>query len=332
MSRLQTKCLAASAVSHGMLLVLVVVGSAFVPQKPVEEAPPFEHVDLSALLVEDDLAGGGGNPNVRQMPAVPPQQPVIQQPVAQPLPQPSRPAPQPQQPEPVKEQEVKPPPRRPDPEPRREPVKPERSQPEEKPEKAESPKYDNDRFNLKNKTTVKPKEKPKPVFDLGSATKRKIITSNSNSKNSDDSSNADEAAASKQREALLAARQGIINGALKNIQSGVSGSTAVDVPGPGGRAYAGYGVYLKKVYEEAWIPPAAARDNEPVVEVEVTISRDGTVLARRILKKSGRSALDQSVNETLNRVKKVRAFPEGSTDAQRTFRINFNLSTKLQVG
>ena len=91
----------------------------------------------------------------------------------------------------------------------------------------------------------------------------------------------------------------------------------------------GYGLYLKKIYEEAWIPPTAAKDNEPVVEVEIVVAKDGRVLSGQILKRSGNANLDRSVQNTLSCVKKVRPFPEGSTDEKRTFKINFNLTTKL---
>jgi TonB family protein len=120
--------------------------------------------------------------------------------------------------------------------------------------------------------------------------------------------------------------------ALRNLSDGLSGATVVTSPGPNNVAYLNYGAYLKRLYEQSWIPPAAALGQEPAVEVEVTISKVGQVLSTRVLKKSGRPNLDNSVQNVLDRVKTVQPFPEGSTDQQRTFKINFNLTAKLAAG
>ena len=129
------------------------------------------------------------------------------------------------------------------------------------------------------------------------------------------------------------ARAGAISDALKNVQGGLSkGGTSYDIPGPGGAAYASYDLYLKKLYETAWVPPQAGRGNEPAVEVEIVIARDGTVLSHRVLKPSGRRELDSSINTVLRRINKVRPLPEGGTDQKRTFRINFNLTETPNVG
>ena len=81
-------------------------------------------------------------------------------------------------------------------------------------------------------------------------------------------------------------------------------------------------------------PVLTGRGDEPVVEVEVVIAKDGTILSQRIVKKSGRRELDNSIQNTLNRLIKTKAprFPEGSTDEKRPFKINFNLTEKLSVG
>jgi TonB family protein len=120
---------------------------------------------------------------------------------------------------------------------------------------------------------------------------------------------------------------------MSRLQGGLSkGIGEVGIPGPGGQAYASYGLVLRKYYEEAWIPPQTSRGNDPIVAVSVVIRRDGTVLSRRITRKSGRTELDRSVQRALDRVNKVPAFPSGSTDEQRTFEIEFNLTDKLGVG
>lgn len=337
MNRLTKKCLVGSAMMHGLLLVLVIVGSAFVPRKETPRIPTFDLVPLNAMLVNEELVGGG-NPN-----AVPNEQqagqPQLPQPQPEAKPEPTPPAPQPEQkvepkPEPKVESkpEIKPEPK---PEKRVEPQhekKVETREPE-----PEEPKAANDRFKLNDKSKIKKieradkGEKSAPVkksteFDL-SKTVRKTIRAESS-----DSSNSDEASTSKAAARAAARRAAALEQAMGAIRSGTGGSTSIDVPGPGGPAYAGYGLYLKKIYEDAWIPPVAAKDNLPIVEVEVTIAKDGRVISSRITKRSGVSSLDRSVQDALNRVKRVPAFPAGSTDEKREFRINFNLTNKLGIG
>jgi TonB family protein len=116
------------------------------------------------------------------------------------------------------------------------------------------------------------------------------------------------------------------NNVGKSISEKTSSSTDVDVLGPGGSAFVNYAYYVKETYENAWRTPSQAIRNAPDVEVEVTIARDGTVLSSTIKKKSGIAALDNSVQEALNRVRQVREFPEAAKDAKRTFRIVYSLT------
>ncbi len=298
MNGLQKKCLVASAFTHGLLLVLLFIGSAFIPSKPKENFIPLELVDINAMVVDEPNVVSGGNPN-----ATPPPAPVT--PKAQPQ-QPATP------PQPV----VKP-------EPKAEPIT----------EKIPEPKPAEKRFQIDPESFVKipdkSKEKPpkaEPTFDFSKSEKRVIKPSNA-AKEPSDSENE-----SRAREMKMAqARAGALSEAMSRLQGGLSkGIGEIGIPGPGGRAYASYGLVLRKIYEEAWIPPNAARDNEPTVGVEVVIRRDGTVLSRRIVKKSGRAELDRTVQKALDRVNKVPAFPSGSTDEQRKFEFDFNLTDKLR--
>lgn len=330
---LSKKCLVASAVTHGLLLVLVVIGSAFIPAKPKEEVISIEMLDPNTILVDEPNVYSGGNPN-----AVPPPQsaqPQAPQPAAQPAPV--------KQPEPAKiEPKIEPKPEPKPVEPVKEPIKePPQKAPEKEPtreiEKVEpkKPKIDPDSFKILEKAVHKgaekaPEKPPKetPNFDLGRAQKRVIKPG----AKTDGESASDKAAA--EREAQMAeaakARAGALSSAMSRLQGGLSkGVGEIGIPGPGGQAYASYGLVLRKIYENAWIPPNAGRGDEPVVSVEVVIRKDGTVLSRRITKKSGRTELDRTVQRALDRVNKVPAFPSGSTDEQRTFTIDFNLTDKL---
>lgn len=313
MKRLQRKCLIASAVTHGLLLVMLLVGSAFVPhRRPPDDAISIQLVDIPDLLVDEPNMVGGGNPKaglpdpvpapVPQLPVVPAPQPV--QPQPQPAPVPAPVQPQPEDAKPEKTADEKPLPPKPEPSP----------------------------FNFAEAKTVKPAtpkpSSPAPSFDFGKA-ERKTIKPTASSSRASGSATA-EASAAAAREAQIASAMGA---ARARMQQGLStGVGEIGIPGPGGAAYASYGLAIKKIYYDAWIAPTAAGDNEPTVEVEVVIARDGTVLSKRITKRSGKRELDRTVGEAIDRVKKTRPFPSGSTDEKRTFKIHFNLNSKTSIG
>ena len=122
--------------------------------------------------------------------------------------------------------------------------------------------------------------------------------------------------------------------ALKNISSGLTPSTKVEIPdgpngpGGGGPSYASYKDEVQRVYTEAWRIPDDVTDDEATVKVSVTIARDGHVISSRILQSSGSKLVDKSIQATLDRVTFVRPFPEGSKDSQKTFNISFSLKAK----
>jgi TonB family protein len=312
MKGLQRNCLVASAFLHGLLLVVVIVGSAFVSHKPPEPAPAFEVFDAGAVLVNEMNVVTGGNPAAvtppRPAPPVTPQEqqkPVIEEPKP-PAKTPEIPREQPK-PEPV----------------RPEPIKPE---PKSKPP-------DPDPFNWEKTITKTPQpkpEKPPTKFEFGNAVKKTIQPT----KDAKESSEADDNARGAKDNRAAAARVSAVADAMKHLEGGLSATgTSIDIPGPGGAAFASYGLYLKKLYETAWIPPTAGRGDEPLVGVEVVIAKDGTILSSRIIKPSGRRELDNSINNALKRVRKARPLPEGTKDEKRLFKIDFNLLTeKLSVG
>lgn len=319
MKRLQRKCLIVSAVTHSLLVVMLLVGSAFVPQRTqIDDGISIQLIDIPDLLVDEPNVLGGGNPKA----GIPDPQPAVPLQASPPAP-----AAQPQAAPPA----AKPEPQIPDPTPAATPAKTQ----EEKP--AEPPKPEPNPFNFAEAKTVKPATTPKPVeakpsFDFGKA-ERKTIKPVANSRPSSantTSSNGAENSAAAAREAQMASAAA---GALANLQKGLStGVGEIGIPGPGGAAYASYGLVLRKIYYDAWIPPAAASDHEPVVQVEVVIARDGTVLSSRVTKPAGKRELDRTVQETLKRVKKVREFPSGSSDEKRTFQIHFDLSSRQSTG
>ncbi len=68
---------------------------------------------------------------------------------------------------------------------------------------------------------------------------------------------------------------------------------------------------------------------DATVEVSVTIARDGTVVAKRLLSAPAMRVVDASVQRTLDKVTNIgRPFPQGSKDEERTYIIPFNMKTK----
>ena len=75
------------------------------------------------------------------------------------------------------------------------------------------------------------------------------------------------------------------------------------------------------------LPDNVANDNANT-KVSVTIASDGTVISARIVTPSGDADVDASVQRTLERVKFIAPFPEGATEKERTYTINFNPKAK----
>ena len=63
-----------------------------------------------------------------------------------------------------------------------------------------------------------------------------------------------------------------------------------------------------------------------------TIANNGRVISARIIERSGDGGVDRSVQKTLDRVTEIAPFPDGSTDRERTYIINFNLKAKRLLG
>ena len=309
---LQKKCFTASAIFHGLLLVLVFVGSAFIPPQPTPSSLQFEIVAVpDALLEEPNVISGNpsaGSPEpVTQVQAPP----VVQTPPPQPAVQ-QTPPPQPE-PEAVREQ-------------------PMTREPESKPDNTEENPFDLTKAKaIKNTPRQEKPNNNDARFDSTKAKVMKIETSPkaTTDNNSRSSERANAAAAAQVAQVLQGARQ-----AVQGTGSRV-GISYSDIIGPGGRAAMSYDMALAKFYEAEFkkrsIP---TRGNEPAVEVEVTVRRDGTVIGDRITKRSGRAQFDRAVQDVLNTVKKnkVIPFPADFKSETRTIKINFNLEDSLNNG
>jgi TonB family protein len=121
---------------------------------------------------------------------------------------------------------------------------------------------------------------------------------------------------------------------LSNLRQNLSGTTTVELPGPGGGGlpYANFLQAVKTVYSDAWEVPDGVTDDSATTTASVTIARDGTVISSRIIQSSGNALADQSVQITLDRVKFAAPLPRNAKENQRTVTIKFNVRAKRMVG
>ena len=125
----------------------------------------------------------------------------------------------------------------------------------------------------------------------------------------------------------------LISKTADSLRSDLSSSTDVAMPATGfGEAYASYASAVRSVYERAWIPPDDTADDNAITKVTVTIEHTGRVLSSSIVRASGETVVDRSVQRTLDRVTFIAPFPDGAKEKQRTYTINFNLKAKRGLG
>jgi TonB family protein len=148
------------------------------------------------------------------------------------------------------------------------------------------------------------------------------------SKSTDDSA----AQAAKEQKRLRDQRRKAFADAARSIEQNASSATTVEMPGTSSVSYANYASVVKSIYEKSWIAPDNAVNDSANVRVSVVIGSDGNVISSHILTPSGDSNVDDSVQRTLDRVNFIAPFPDGATEKQRTFIINFNLKAKRMLG
>ena len=175
----------------------------------------------------------------------------------------------------------------------------------------------------KPEVAAKAQEKPKRTFEP--LPLKGVTRSNEKLK-------AKAAAEARERKARADQIAGKLKSIEKDLVSGFTKGTKVDVWGPGGEAYAGYDALVKAIYDDAWDVSDSLTDDDSTARVKIVIRRSGHVVSAHIERRSGNSLLDKSVQRALDKVKFVAPFPAGSNDDQRTFTINFNLKAKRLLG
>ncbi len=268
MSRLQKKCIIASAGFHLLLALILIVGPAFLsPNSKSDNLPILDFVPVKTV---DALVSGGGNPRALPPPAV-----------TQPAPQPPTPAPPAVSP-PEPAQATEPAPEKTEPAPTR-------------------------RHTIEVNTKIVRRDPTEAAEARNSAQRRS------------------------QEEARRQAAASALTRAAAGIQSGLSGSTTVELRGPGGGGvpYANFLQAVKTIYTDAWLVPVGVTDDSATATASITIARDGKVISATIIRFSGNNAVDQSVQATLDRVRYAAPLPDDASESQRTVTINFNLKAKL---
>lgn len=296
MSRLEKKCFLASAATHGLLVGLFLLGSAFFtpPRGKLDDLGPV----LTFTRLTDLPINTGGYPNVQPAPA-----PATTPP---PAPAPAVVPPQPAAPPPPKAERTPEPPRA---------------------KEAARPRED-DRPGL-DPTRVKPTTSSRISTNLVKRSSAELAAARAQREAQERAQR--ELASRNQRIQSAAAALGNVVSRLGNNLSGPTVS-AVEAFGPGGGvAVSNWRAAVAALFEMAWTPPPEV-DGSATVKVSVTIARDGTVLSSRILSSSGDRALDRSVERVLREVTHVPPFPEGATDDRRTLTINFNHKSKQGLG
>jgi TonB family protein len=180
-----------------------------------------------------------------------------------------------------------------------------------------------------------PKPKPKPQPHKIEVDLKPIVR-----KNTPVVDNAAAEAEKAAKEAAKAAKQArdarikAIREAANSIRENTAAVTTT-VFGPTGdstTAVANYANVVKSVYTQAWTPPTDTASDDANVKVSVTIANDGRVISAHIVDRSGDGSVDKSVQRTLDRVTQLKPFPDGATDKERTYIINFNLKAKRLLG
>jgi TonB family protein len=147
------------------------------------------------------------------------------------------------------------------------------------------------------------------------------------------------AAAEKQARQAAAERRRLaaaLGRATRDLKSGLSSGTDIkfnDGFGGSGPAYANWLQIVKSIYFNDWSGrvPEGATDDSAMATASVIIARDGTVISSHITQTSGNSAVDKSIQETLDRVRFTAPFPENAGQDQRELEITFSVKALKQL-
>jgi TonB family protein len=313
MNRLRTKCFIATTACHGLLLGILLFGSALMPsrEEPVSSTIKF----YSAVKISDLLSSGGdANASVPVAPPAPvatPAKPASAPPAPQVKP---KPAPVIVKPLPAPKAVVEPS------KPRVEPPKLTRATP-----KNSTPKVEPE---------LPTKPEPHKVVINPESLKLAVRKSTDLAKQQQQEAAAAAAAAAAAEQKRRAQQ---FAEAYKKIGQDLSSKPLVDLgttPGAGtpGELTVNYRDIIASKYYNAWSAPPDLDEATPVVIASVTIARDGSVVTAHITKPSGNASMDRSIAKVLETVTFIEPFPASFKEQERTVTIKFNLQAKRQTG
>lgn len=181
-----------------------------------------------------------------------------------------------------------------------------------------------------------PVPKPKPPkhevkVDLTPAVRKKTTET---PKNDDEAKKEEQRELLAERKAQQQAQQARVR-ALENVAHAIkqnsSAAMTVEVQGNSNASRANYGSVVISRYYHAWVAPENMANDSAVVTFSVTIARDGNVISSHITSPSGDANVDNAVRRMLDRVNFIDAFPDDTTDRERTYHIDFNATrTSIQ--
>jgi TonB family protein len=307
MITMEQRCLMGSAAAHAGLVIALMVASLVATRRAFDPAamPPIELVSLEGVRITDGSGAGGGTPT--PPPPAPPRN------ATRPVDPPVRPTSPPVQEAP------------------KEPVRPPATPPAPpRVERAVQVSQD-----VKKAQDVDPslkgKSKPETSKDSDKRSRRIEVAKAAKGPSAEDlAAEKAAAAAEAHRVAAQAAQERwrkAVGGIHSKLSEQLSGETTITVPGPGGggEVWIGYATYLKSFYEVRWRRPSSLPAPVAYVGVSITVARDGRLLRAELLEKSGIRELDDSVNEVIQRYRRLEPLPPGAMDSERTFRIKFRL-------
>jgi protein TonB len=296
MNRLQRKCLSFSLGLHGLVALVLLVGPGF---RSRPQHSDLQIMNIIPARILDRAGAGGGSPAVTvSLPAPAPPVPVQPQPQAQRPAVYTPPVERPRRPTPPQREEVEPP----APEPR--PSEDLSLEPKEKPHK--------------------PKHEIHPTYEM--ASKAAISKKTDKDQSRETAERAERAEARRVREI-----QESLGQLAKNVKNSGDSNTITDIAGiGGGEAFASYRNAIFNAYYHAWNTPDSLSDRTAEADAKVTIERDGTVRSAEIVRPSGNSVLDRSVERALRAVTKLPPFPASARDEERTFTIQFSPSLETK--
>jgi TonB family protein len=181
---------------------------------------------------------------------------------------------------------------------------------------------------------VKESQEPHESLETGKPRQHRIeVSTRLVTRDSGKSSSDRSAAERRAREAADARRHAAaaIGRVVAGIQDNLSGSTSIELKGPGGGGlpYANWREAVKSVYDRAWILPSGVTSDSASAEATVTIARDGTVVSANLVKRSGNATVDESVRVALDRVRYAAPLPDDAKEDQRTIPLVFDVRAKL---